>query len=185
MHQFLADWRNLLWLVGLAGGAILVALVSHAIIYAIGKRIANRKDGKFYQLLVTRQERPTRLLLPLLALTGVIPWLPLSQVILSRLNHLSMVASKAARVVSAAAEGGQPRPVIEFGQRRTHDPAQDTGHGPDVHGGRIGTDRRASSRCRIPLGSNRRSFSSRTAPASAWRFPRIFPLWLRARSMKN
>jgi small-conductance mechanosensitive channel len=88
MHQFLADWRNLLWLVGLAGGAVLVALVSHAIIYGIGKRIANRKEGKFYQLLVTRQERPTRLLLPLLVLMGVIPWLPLSQVILSRLNHL-------------------------------------------------------------------------------------------------
>jgi small-conductance mechanosensitive channel len=88
MHQFLVDWRNLLWLVGLAGGAILVALVSHAIIYAIGKRIANRREGKFYQLLVTRQERPTRLLLPLLALMGIIPWLPLSQVILSRLNHL-------------------------------------------------------------------------------------------------
>lgn len=41
------------------------------------------------------------------------PWL-------SRLNHLSMVASKAARVVSAATCDGQPRAVIEFGQRRTH-----------------------------------------------------------------
>jgi nicotinate phosphoribosyltransferase len=37
------------------------------------------------------------------------PWL-------SRINYLSMVASKAARVASAA--GG--RPVLEFGQRRTH-----------------------------------------------------------------
>jgi nicotinate phosphoribosyltransferase len=37
------------------------------------------------------------------------PWL-------SRLNHMSMVASKAARVVGAA--GG--RPVLEFGTRRTH-----------------------------------------------------------------
>jgi nicotinate phosphoribosyltransferase len=37
------------------------------------------------------------------------PWL-------SRINHASMVASKAARVVLAA--GG--RPVLEFGQRRTH-----------------------------------------------------------------
>jgi nicotinate phosphoribosyltransferase len=41
------------------------------------------------------------------------PWL-------SRLNYLSMVASKAARVVSAASCDGIPRPVIEFGQRRTH-----------------------------------------------------------------
>lgn len=37
------------------------------------------------------------------------PWL-------CRLNHMSMVASKAARVVTAAAG----RPVLEFGQRRTH-----------------------------------------------------------------
>lgn len=41
------------------------------------------------------------------------PWL-------SRLNYLSMVASKAARVVLAAREDGRERPVIEFGQRRTH-----------------------------------------------------------------
>ena len=37
------------------------------------------------------------------------PWL-------CRINHLSMVASKASRIVTAA--GG--RPVLEFGQRRTH-----------------------------------------------------------------
>lgn len=41
------------------------------------------------------------------------PWL-------SRLNYMSMVASKAARIVQAACEDGVDRPVIEFGQRRTH-----------------------------------------------------------------
>lgn len=41
------------------------------------------------------------------------PWL-------SRLNYQSMVASKAARVVSAACFDGQKRAVLEFGQRRTH-----------------------------------------------------------------
>jgi nicotinate phosphoribosyltransferase len=41
------------------------------------------------------------------------PWL-------SRLNHMSMVASKAARVVLASRHDGRERPVIEFGQRRTH-----------------------------------------------------------------
>lgn len=41
------------------------------------------------------------------------PWL-------SRLNYLSMVASKAARVVSAARHDGVARSVLEFGQRRTH-----------------------------------------------------------------
>lgn len=41
------------------------------------------------------------------------PWL-------SRLNHMSMVASKAAKVVTAARYDGVQRPVLEFGQRRTH-----------------------------------------------------------------
>ena len=41
------------------------------------------------------------------------PWL-------SRLNHLSMVASKTARVVWAATADGIDRPVYELGQRRTH-----------------------------------------------------------------
>jgi nicotinate phosphoribosyltransferase len=41
------------------------------------------------------------------------PWL-------SRLNYLSMVASKAARVVTASAVDGKARAVLEFGQRRTH-----------------------------------------------------------------
>ncbi|MBL8632320.1 MAG: hypothetical protein JNM40_03790 [Myxococcales bacterium] len=50
--------------------------------------------------------------------------LPLCKLIetpwLSRLNYLSMIASKAARVVSAAQHDGVARSVIEFGQRRTH-----------------------------------------------------------------
>lgn len=44
------------------------------------------------------------------------PWL-------SRLNHQSMVASKAARVVLAARSDGIDRPVLEFGQRRTNQEA--------------------------------------------------------------
>lgn len=40
------------------------------------------------------------------------PWL-------SRLNHMSMVASKAVRVAMAARADGVERPVFEFGQRRT------------------------------------------------------------------
>lgn len=41
------------------------------------------------------------------------PWL-------CRLNYFSMVSSKAARIVTAAAIDGKERPVLEFGQRRTH-----------------------------------------------------------------
>jgi nicotinate phosphoribosyltransferase len=41
------------------------------------------------------------------------PWL-------SRINYLSMVASKAARIVLASRSDGRERSVLEFGQRRTH-----------------------------------------------------------------
>lgn len=41
------------------------------------------------------------------------PWL-------SRINYMSMVASKASRVVAAAQHDGVLRSVIDFGQRRTH-----------------------------------------------------------------
>jgi nicotinate phosphoribosyltransferase len=40
--------------------------------------------------------------------------------LLSILNHMTMVASKASRVVSAARSQGEGRAVLEFGTRRTH-----------------------------------------------------------------
>ncbi len=40
--------------------------------------------------------------------------------LLSVINHMTMVASKAARVVVAARAAGPDRAVLEFGQRRTH-----------------------------------------------------------------
>lgn len=92
MQHYLVDWRSALWSLGLAGGAILLALAAHRIIFAIGKRIANRKEGAFYALLARHEERPTRLLVPLLALLAVIPWLPLAPGVLSRLNHAAGLA---------------------------------------------------------------------------------------------
>jgi small-conductance mechanosensitive channel len=87
MQHFLVDWKNALWSVGLAGGAIVLALVVHRIVFALGKRMASLKGGAFYALLARHEEKPTRLLLPLLALLAVIPWLPLAPGVVSRLNH--------------------------------------------------------------------------------------------------
>jgi Mechanosensitive ion channel len=83
----LLDWRNALVSIGLTGGAILLALAAHRIVFALGKRIASRKGGAFYSLLARHEEAPTRLLLPLLALLVVTPWFPLDAGILARLNH--------------------------------------------------------------------------------------------------
>jgi small-conductance mechanosensitive channel len=102
MHNF-SDWRNVLWSVGLAGGAILIALAAHRIVFAFGKRIASRKGEAFYSLLVRHEEKPTRVLLPLLALLAVILWLPLAPYILAHLNHalgLALIACFAWQAVA-------------------------------------------------------------------------------------
>jgi nicotinate phosphoribosyltransferase len=69
------------------------------------------------------------------------PWL-------SRVNHLSMVASKAARIVFAA--GGLP--VVEFGQRRTHpDAAIDAAYAAYLAGCAATSNVAAHARYGIPV----------------------------------
>jgi len=81
--------------------------------------------------------------------------LPLCKLIetpwLSRLNYMSMVASKASRVVSAAQQDGVDRPVIEFGQRRTHpDAAVDAAYAAYLAGCAATSNLAATHRYGIP-----------------------------------
>jgi small-conductance mechanosensitive channel len=76
-----------LWSVGLAAGAVALALIAHSLVLRLLKRITRRKGGEFYDRLAKYQAAPTRLLLPLLALMTVIPWMPLTSVTIDRLNH--------------------------------------------------------------------------------------------------
>jgi small-conductance mechanosensitive channel len=78
--------------VGLAVGAVLLALIVHRILFALGRRLARSKGEAFYRLLAQYQEGPTRLFVVLLALLGAIPWLPLAQGTLARLNHAAGLA---------------------------------------------------------------------------------------------
>ncbi len=92
MQHYLSDWRNALWSSGLVGGAILLALAAHRIIFTLSQRIASRKSAAFYTLLARHEENPTRVLLPLLALLAVIPWLPLPPYIVAHLSHAAGLA---------------------------------------------------------------------------------------------
>ena len=92
MQHYLSEWRNALWSSGLVGGAILLALAAHRIVFTLSKRIASRKSTAFYTLLARHEENPTRVLLPLLALLAVIPWLPLAPYIVAHLSHAAGLA---------------------------------------------------------------------------------------------
>ena len=63
LERYLANWRDELWAVGITVGAVLLALVVHRILLALGRRLAHSKGEAFYRLLAQHQEGPTRLLL--------------------------------------------------------------------------------------------------------------------------
>jgi small-conductance mechanosensitive channel len=80
-------WQHALWSLGLAVGALILALAVHSVVLAFLKRITRRKGSVFYDRLAKYETAPTRLLLPLLALLTVIPWMPLAPPLAGRLTH--------------------------------------------------------------------------------------------------
>jgi small-conductance mechanosensitive channel len=83
----MGNWRDWLWALGIGAGTVVVALVAHRVFFALARRLARRQRGAFYSLLVERQERPSRVFLPLLALLPVLPWLPLPARFLPTISH--------------------------------------------------------------------------------------------------
>ena len=96
-------WQHTLWSLGLAAGAVFIALTVHVFVLALLKRITRRKGSIFYDRLAKYETGPTRLLLPLLALMAVIPWMPLASPLVERLTHaagLVLIASIAWMLVA-------------------------------------------------------------------------------------
>jgi small-conductance mechanosensitive channel len=83
----LVIWQNSLWSLGLAAGAIVLALLAHLIFFTLLKRVTKTRGSLFYDRLRKYEAGPTRLLLPVLALMAVFPWMPLDQAIVEHLNH--------------------------------------------------------------------------------------------------
>ena len=81
------DLRHILISLGLAAGAVLLALGVQRIIVAIAERTLRRQPTLFLQVWVKYAGDSTRIILPLLAFLLVIPWLPLGPVIQSALAH--------------------------------------------------------------------------------------------------
>ena len=97
MIEFFAqNWHDLLLSAGFLAGAVIVALIAHALVFRLLRRWARHESAFFVQSLVRRGDGPTRWIFPLLALLAVLPGLPLPEKLLAAFEHiagLSLIAA--------------------------------------------------------------------------------------------
>jgi small-conductance mechanosensitive channel len=81
------EWKVYLLTAGILGGAVLLSLLAHFLVFSALKRGAVRTGRVVDESLVTHARRPTSILLPLIAILGVLPSLSLSTGLLEGLRH--------------------------------------------------------------------------------------------------
>lgn len=94
----LKNWKLWLWSAAGLTGAILLAILSHYLLFLLAKRFVRRTTSVIDDSLVRHSERPTRWIFPLLATLLALPLLPLRPQILTPLQHalgLGLIASVA------------------------------------------------------------------------------------------
>ncbi len=92
---FLADHLSWPWLVGGLLGAIILALLGHAILAFLVRKVASRTVMTFDNILIQRLHRPTQVIFVLMAVLIVLPTLtvsPRSTVFLEHLGSLGLIA---------------------------------------------------------------------------------------------
>lgn len=88
---FLADWKNLLWSMGVLISAVAIGLVAHRLILAAVRRAASRTRGIADDLLIKYSAKPSRLVLPTIAALMASPGLPVSPDAQGILRHLLVI----------------------------------------------------------------------------------------------
>lgn len=73
----LADWRSWISSAILAVGALALALAAHWLLFRVLRRVAGRKEGAFWELLVRYQRQPAKLIIPVLVVLAIVPGLQL------------------------------------------------------------------------------------------------------------
>jgi len=92
------NWQNWLWSLGGMAVAVFAGLAAHALILVLAKRFASRRVKVVDDFLIKYADRPSRFILPLLALVSVLGALPLPATALDALRHiagLGLIASVA------------------------------------------------------------------------------------------
>ncbi|HEV2423822.1 MAG TPA: mechanosensitive ion channel domain-containing protein [Terriglobia bacterium] len=80
--------REWLWPAIIIAGSIVLALIVHWIVFAVGKRVARRKAHVIVTSLVIHAEGPARWIFPLLALILALPTLPVRSSLVEIVRHL-------------------------------------------------------------------------------------------------
>jgi small-conductance mechanosensitive channel len=97
MPYLLAHWRDWLWSAGVAGAAILIGLAAHYLLFLALSRFSSRKTKSLVgESLLQYGRGPAKLIFPLLALVLVLPFVPLSPVVLAPLHHVVQLGLMAA-----------------------------------------------------------------------------------------
>jgi len=105
MHLWGVNWLHVFWAAGVIGGAILLGLIIHAVLFFILRRAAQRKGDVIANSLVRHANVPSRFIIPLLAVLAVLPEAPLPQNVMSILEHaagLGLIAAIAWLVILAS-----------------------------------------------------------------------------------
>ncbi|MGH3056394.1 MAG: mechanosensitive ion channel family protein, partial [Gaiellaceae bacterium] len=72
-----ADWRSWISSAILVVAALALALAAHWLLFKALRRIAGHKEGAFWELLVRYQQKPAKLIIPVLAVLAIVPGLRL------------------------------------------------------------------------------------------------------------
>lgn len=79
MHTFWGDTRSWLIAGSIAGGAILLSLLAHRVVFALASRFFSQRDSTVAHLFVARAKTPALFIFPLIALVMALPAAPFPQ----------------------------------------------------------------------------------------------------------
>lgn len=101
-HYFVQHWHDLLIAAAFIAGAIIIALIVHAILFWILRGIARRKTALLGQSITRHAQKPTRWLFPLVAILAILPGLTLTPRVMDAMEHivgLGLIAAMAWLVI--------------------------------------------------------------------------------------
>jgi small-conductance mechanosensitive channel len=88
MKTYLQSLDTIVWSLGLLAGAVVVGLIVHYILFATMERVARRTQTIVDDSSIKNFRRPLQLLIPLLAISLILPTLSMPPTILVVLKHL-------------------------------------------------------------------------------------------------